>query len=246
VGDARRAKVIWTKLKLRQLVPMNYTEALAPGKLPNAAPLLTDLPANPTYAQVLAGAGITAGSTDPTKWPYESSALLLLFLSKGSGGQRFSTDLLPPSALRETGGGLRQVTDAWGQPLVFYRWPADNPDATGSNPNPGAPYPDPLDPEGTLVDPAWNNQTNYTAQGGVWWFEQYCHRVHYLVGGIYTPQALYLPPVICSAGRNNLLGLVQNSARPSPLLPDTMSPDASNNDFDNIYSFRLRQGARGD
>jgi prepilin-type N-terminal cleavage/methylation domain-containing protein len=333
VNNDKRAQVIWAKLRLKQIFPMNFSEAQNPGRLPpqyGSSPLLTDLPGNPTYVQVLTNAGVT-GSAVATQWPFESSAMLLLALSQGYGGAKFSPELLPSGAIAETPGGLPQVVDPWQVPIVLYRWPTvqseavtvsaisgntvtlaivqniyanpanlqsapgapavnttcttafpgmgvqvtvANPtnitsgselilfklaDAVDSNPNKNAKFPDPLDPEGTLVDPTWNSWSNYQSHGGVWWFEQYCHPVH--IGSdqaTYTPQPLFVAPVICSAGRNNNLGLAQQltlvppisagSANPyqSPLLPDLMIPDGTGNDFDNVYSFRLRQGARGE
>src|SRR5207244_2143607 len=74
-NDDRRARIIWTKLRLKQLLPMNFSEALYPWQLPPqyySAPFYTattanyiltvsDLPANPTYQTTLNNAGITLG-----------------------------------------------------------------------------------------------------------------------------------------------------------------------------------------
>src|SRR5262249_40518013 len=110
-NDDRRARVIWTKLRLKQLLPMNFSEALTPWQLPsqyapfaNPAYILvsSDLPANPTYQTVLNNAGITGpGSQLPNVWPGESSPMLLLALQQAynSSGSRFDQDSLPPAAL---------------------------------------------------------------------------------------------------------------------------------------------------
>jgi prepilin-type N-terminal cleavage/methylation domain-containing protein len=160
--------------------------------------------------------------------------------------------------------GPKQITDAWGNPLVFYRWPApyvgdttpddlnvDNSSPTGPAPSASQPFRDPLDPEGLLLDPTWNNYANYyTNKLGVYWFEQLLHPVHQ--GNslpTYTATSYFMRPVIVSGGKDGILGLVQPGGSQSPLLPDTMTIDTTQptrNDQDNIYSYRLRQGARGD
>jgi hypothetical protein len=57
-----------------------------------------------------------------------------------------------------------------------------------------------------------------------------------------VPYEYYTFPVIASAGPNKSFGLVQTPAG----APNAMSPDNSGDDNDNIYSYRLRLGARGD
>jgi prepilin-type N-terminal cleavage/methylation domain-containing protein len=111
---------------------------------------------------------------------------------------------------------------------------------------------DPLDPEGTLLDPLWNNQVTYGSHQGIYWFEQYCRPVHYVAfgSGAYAPYVSYSIPVVVSAGKDTQLGFVQSSVPnppyPSPLLPDLMTDDGTGGSNDTIYSWRLRQGARGD
>jgi hypothetical protein len=80
------------------------------------------------------------------------------------------------------------------------------------------------------------------------------------------PQEYYMVPVVASAGPNKSFGLypvtptnISNSPYPSPLWPNPMLPilptdtnnygpgfGVSGDDSDNIYSYRLRLGARGD
>jgi hypothetical protein len=58
-----------------------------------------------------------------------------------------------------------------------------------------------------------------------------------------VPHAYYSMPVIGSAGPNKSFGLLPASAgTPDPMAPDGVTDDAN----DNIYSYRLRLGARGD
>jgi prepilin-type N-terminal cleavage/methylation domain-containing protein len=270
-NNDRRARIIWTKLRLKQIFPMNYSEALAPWQLPpqfTSPPLpsvppvtASDLPRVLAYVKALSDAGITIANTskDPKVWPTESAVTLLLALQQGYGGNTFSQDSLPASSLGQGPGTLKGLMDGWQQPICFYRWPLGNDDVNQSNPAGAAQiYRDPLDPEGLLLDPLWNNPTNYFGYGGVWWFEQYCHPVHVGDQSSYTPKAWYTVPIITSAGRNNRLGYVQPSAGltppfrqtpyPSPLLPDLMIPDPNDREgaLDNIDSYRLRLGARGD
>jgi prepilin-type N-terminal cleavage/methylation domain-containing protein len=253
------------------------------------APLIaSDLAAKPSYLKLFAAQGITAGvaSPSPYVWPTESSVTLPMALELGRSGITFPEDSLPASALTLAGqkpAGLspaidgypsspplpgptypKQFVDAWGRPIVFYRWPRPLP--TGSNPDDSAldsaspqgstPGPrDPMDPEGLLLDPTWNNWASYSAQsGGVWLFEQLCHPVHSgNSAATYAPISYYMKPVIVSSGKGNdgSLGLVQFgnpnqvSPAPSPLLPDNMNIDnsatnQSRYDQDNIYSYTLR------
>jgi hypothetical protein len=262
---------------------MNFSEVLL-GPIPNALgvpaafPQTSDLSGKGSYAAYFSAEGITAASAsaNPYVWPAESSVTLLMSLQIGRSGNTFTEDLLPATALTTTGqqpaagpplllglpavAGPKQVVDAWGNPLVFYRWPApyvgdttaddlnvDSSSPAGPAPSASLPFRDPLDPEGLLSDPTWNNfANNYTNKMGVYWFEQLLHPVHQgSTAATYAPASYFMRPVIVSAGKDGILGLVQPGASPSPLLPDTMTVDstpqnASRNDQDNIYSYRLR------
>jgi prepilin-type N-terminal cleavage/methylation domain-containing protein len=153
--------------------------------------------------------------------------------------------------------GPKQIVDAWGNPLVFYRWPApyvgdtttddlnvDSSSPAGSAPSASLPFRDPLDPEGLLSDPTWNSFVNFSNQQGVYWFEQLLHPVHQgSTAATYAPASYFMRPVIVSAGKDGALGLVQPGVSPSPLLPDNMDVDTTQStryDQDNIYSYRLR------
>jgi hypothetical protein len=254
-GDERRARVIWKKLRLKQAFPMNFTEALTPWKLPGAVVLQpADLPGLAAYKSAIAQSGLTP-SSNPADWPRESAYCLVMALRQGFGGNTFSEDSFSATALASDAIGLRRFVDAWGNSLVFYRWPTDS---TPNGPadeldkgSPKAPYDpnnsttyfrDPLDPEGSLESSDWNNATN----PGVKAFEQYCHLVHETNLSFLSrryQRSHYLIPVIVSAGRDGVLGLRRPS---SPLLPDPMAPDAAGGVADNLYSFRLRLGGRGD
>jgi prepilin-type N-terminal cleavage/methylation domain-containing protein len=320
-GDQYRAKVIWIKLRLKQEFPMNFSEALYPWALPPSALTATDpyigqtttsspygptvLPARPSYAQALFGAGIYvpqsylptlptppsgsyAASNDPRGWPAESAVMLLLALQQNRDGTGITSDELSklgtadyvdPTTGKDT--GLKMLVDGWGQPLAFYRWPtpasapydpldpsnANNRDVDSACPG-GASllFRDPDDAEGMLVNPTWNNSTNWSSAtpGAVFWFDMHCHSVHEFVAGVYQARAYYTVPIIVSAGRNKVLGFAQppspifsTATNPfySPLLPDPMCIDAGadpngigyhDGSFDNLLSYRLRQGGRGE
>jgi hypothetical protein len=263
-----------------------------------------DLPAIKTYAAALRGAGVYVpaaqeaasatqtypASIDPRTWPDESGVLLLLALQQDRGAGSLTADDLSTTAIADAGvGGLKMIVDAWGKPLSLYRWPTPTPvlydaqdpnnvnnrEVDGLNPSGASvPFRDPLDPEGLLVDPNWNNSNNYKARNGVWWFEVYCHSAHQIVHNAYQRTAYYTTPVIVSAGRDGQRGFAQPgqlaggvgfthyplpplsaTPYPSPFLPDPMVIDANVDPSgvgyhdawtDNIASYRLRQEGRGE
>jgi prepilin-type N-terminal cleavage/methylation domain-containing protein len=254
-GDAKRARVIWKKLRLRQAFPMNFTEALAPWNLsPPFSPLLqpADLPGLAAYKSAIAQMG-TPPSANPADWHNESAACLMMALRQGFGGNQFSEDSIAVTAVGTDRAGRKMFLDAWGNPLVFYRFPTANDELDKTSPlgaydpnNPRTWFRDPLDPEGLLESPDWNNPGSPSAK----LFEQYCHPVHETaLGSKRYQRSHYLILVIASAGRDGILGL--RSPNNSPLLPDPMAidiitPGAAAGVSDNLYSFRLRLGGRGD
>jgi prepilin-type N-terminal cleavage/methylation domain-containing protein len=250
---------------------------------------VTDLPAKPGYKAALLRASQIAGasfniSNDGTIWPFESAYTLIMALQQSRSGSVLAEENLaanamaaelfiwqpgPPPQQSKTPflTGPKMLVDAWTTPLAFYRWPIGNTDfqaATSGSPISSAArsakFPNPLDPEGTLTDPRWNNFNNWSSFQGVWWFEKYCHTIH--TGNslaTYRPYASYSEPVIVSAGPDHLLGVQAPSgvtlqlssasvSAASPLLPDLMSVDVLSTDpwFDNIASYKLRTGATGD
>jgi prepilin-type N-terminal cleavage/methylation domain-containing protein len=278
----KRARVIWIKLRLKQEFPMNISEVLN-GPLAvssgSISPLSgSELSAKPTYtaffnAQNPKINSAAACTNNPYVWPTESSLTLLMSLEIGRTGIAFGEDMLPPAALKPTVlqssftpatpaqltglpylvGGVKQVVDAWGSPLVFYRWPCPQPSGSlpddsevdASGPSSSALARDPQDPEGVLMDPTWNSSSSALVPV----FERLLHPIHTFNGATYTPISYFMRPVIVSAGKDGFLGLRQPTVNQSPLAPDNMNVDQSNAnryDQDNIYSYRLRQGARGD
>lgn len=149
---AGRVRVIYVKLKLRQAFPMTFSEATQL-PAPTYPPQLGPLPAYQTY---LNSFGIT-GSTNPPA-NYESSVCLLMALQRGvSGAGIDSSDLTKGGATgtmtMASGKSLPYLTDAWGTPIYFARFPVGS---TALNPN-GAQMGanDPGDPLGYLQTPNW-------------------------------------------------------------------------------------------
>jgi prepilin-type N-terminal cleavage/methylation domain-containing protein len=256
-GNEKRARVIWKKLRLKQAFPMNFTEALTPGNPPSLYVQPSILPGMNAYQSAILSSGLKP-STNPADWPKESAYCLVLALRQGFGGNSFSEERFGANALGSDPGvvGMKKFVDGWGNPLVFYRWPAANAELDNSSPlgvyNPVSPigtktwFRDPLDPEGLLESPDWNNPVNFATKQGVWWFEQYCHTVHDTtsIHPVRFQRSHYMVPVIASAGRDGMLGFQPPT---SPLLPDPMANNLLNPalTFDNIYSYRIRLGGRG-
>jgi type II secretory pathway pseudopilin PulG len=163
-----RVRVIYVKLKMRQQFPMNFAEALnvsytnpelAGWGLPTTVSP-SPLPALPGYVNYLNSLGITAAavSAQSSPQPYESSACLLMALQRGvSGAGSNASDLTAGGAagnyITPNNGSLPYLTDAWGRPIYFSRFPTGCPVLNPNGAQKGAN--DPGDPQGTLNSPAW-------------------------------------------------------------------------------------------
>jgi prepilin-type N-terminal cleavage/methylation domain-containing protein len=255
-NDPRRAKVIWQKLQIKRNFPMTYAEAMSPATyngntqitLPaTLSNLPNDLPALVVFRNGLQNVPAAQYGVNPQA---EMGALLNLTLAVTRRGSSFDAEQsLGAGSINDTNGdGVREIIDVWGQPLAYYRFPTDNADMDASKPGAASADPrrDPQDPEGLLLDTNWNNQTNYSQQQGVYWFEQLCHLVHDPTPqATWTPRAWYMTPTIVSAGRNRRLGLLL-SPSPAPLGTASpnwgMYPDPNdiNGAWDNIFSFSLK------
>jgi hypothetical protein len=260
---------------------MSYFEAMSPIQNITGNPFGIagpDLPAKPYYVKALKG--ITISATPPAvPGPTESIACLLISLQQSRSGVSLSLDSLKANVADTNADGIKEIIDGWGNPLTFFRFPAgpSTPFTAGANPpyvtnalDASKPFPagaykltfrDPVDPEGQLVNPAWNNFKNYTLPSSrpVYWFEQLCHTIH--AGATqqqYIPVSYYMVPVIVSRGPNGKgphdipvyggLGLndtIQSAAGGGVLNPD-MTVTSATDANDNLYSFRLRLGGRGD
>ncbi|HVS35489.1 MAG TPA: type II secretion system protein [Gemmataceae bacterium] len=190
--DPNLARVIWTKLRLKQTFPTSFNEALNP----------FPMPPNTGYANQLTVLGYTtANTTSPQPW--ESSACLLLALGRSEDGAGVTPDVLGVASYSKdygtpSNGSIKGLVDGWGNPLVFSRWPVAS---TVLNPNPaGAPQPkannDPADPSGLLESSLWQqNNSAYTN------FTTWCHPVGKpAAGGDATSYRVF--PLVVSGGAN--------------------------------------------
>jgi prepilin-type N-terminal cleavage/methylation domain-containing protein len=156
-----RVRVIYVKLRMRQLFPMSFNEALNPAPLP---PLQG-------YVTYLGNLGITGslpayGSYQAYPHNFESSACLLMALQTAQGGGGSGTSDIGGGGSSSTfglptsGQTISAFVDAWGQPLYFSRVPAGCPaiNTPPSNVVPGGGLPganDPGDPQGYLNAIGW-------------------------------------------------------------------------------------------
>lgn len=253
-GDNERARVIWKKLRLIEAFPTSYAEIGTPIVYnPIYGPLSGEglIPVkrrkyNGTYVKILAKqlswpppttgpvpAPTPPGSPTPFDPTTESAACLLMALSISRAHSPVTEDQLGSNAADTDGDGIKEIVDAWGKPLRFFRFPTNNAVLQAANPNaPGTKefdkVRDPLDPQGKLLDPTWSAVLR--AQ-----FELICGN-NFKVSATGTYPSYYTIPVIVSSGRNQKMGLDTDMS----LLPIPTNPNDAN---DNIYNFRLRLGA---
>jgi prepilin-type N-terminal cleavage/methylation domain-containing protein len=245
--DQRRQRVILTKLMLKQNFPMTFSEANAPTPLTGLSPYVAALK------------GWTPPNPDPNNpvpnIAAESGACLYMALKQNRRGMNFDVD----SALSSTElgtvtivGSNKQsmnfptILDAWGHPLVFFRWPALNPELNPTAPTSGTtapPFLDPQDPEGTLNDPTWANSSN----SGFKQFSQLpspvCHPLPPApTSGSPTPQSFFLTPVIVSLGPRFGSKKTTSGIKDAFMSLIPTGQPGSGDDSDNIYSYRLSQG----
>jgi hypothetical protein len=208
-NDSRYAQVIHVKLRLMQMFPTSFAEALK-----GPAPL------GPNRAYVSALQTIQTGRT----WQDESSACLYLILKQSVRGGDFDPDtgLSSQEVRAPLSDGIKEIYDSWGNPIVFARWPGFSPgnyptaqappqppwnDARkllalqnpSGNPQGFPPSVDPVDPEGLLASTTWQNTMNATL--GMTCGQYYATNVHLL-----APNATYnLTPLIISMGQDGAL-----------------------------------------
>jgi prepilin-type N-terminal cleavage/methylation domain-containing protein len=225
-GDPRRARVIYTKMRLKSRFPVTFGEALSPDPLNQLVP--------PEAQFVRDLNGVNAAAVPPDM---QSAVLLFLSMTQARRGmQAFKPDEMDPTSIATVNvpfnNGQTKVMsyfkDSWERPIRLYTYPTGNSDLQGPPyVNPSSQARDPLDPERTLYDVAWLSSPAAARFAG---------QVHPLLApNLGGPQ--YLTPVIASAGPDGDFGLD----------PVTMAPANTGADGDNIYSYRLRRsGARGD
>jgi prepilin-type N-terminal cleavage/methylation domain-containing protein len=243
-GDPRRARVIYTKARLKQEFPVTFYQAVYPFANYQGQIVIPAVALQPksTYKNALAAAGVSlpapvappATASVALPADYESSALLFLALTQGRRGMAaFNPDEhISPTSV-QTRGNLKVFVDSWGNPLRYYSFPYYNAELTGT---------DAQDPENTLLASTWPaaQKSQFTGTSTI------PTAIHPLDAG--TPRMLI--PVIASAGRDGDFG-------DAPVPPASNTTDnflgkiymkfVTSGANDNIYSYRLRKfGARGD
>jgi prepilin-type N-terminal cleavage/methylation domain-containing protein len=215
-GDRNRALVIWIKLRLMEAFPQSFAEIRNPWPYNQGYIPLNMQHYNASYKKAIA---VTAGNPVNT----ESAACLYLILRENRGVGRLEEDKLTANIADTDNDGVKELVDAWGNPLRFIRFPIGtsaggglsvqllaelallNPDKTTK----GKQFGDPQDPDGVLSTTAWLA----TANGKL--FAANVHKVT-------TPSQPFFTHVLISNGKDG----VYNTA-------------------DDVYSWRLRLGAKG-
>ncbi len=179
-GDPRRAKVIYTKARLKQEFPVTFQEVLASTNL---------LPVKPAYLKAVQAVQ-SAGTKPPDS---ESSILLYLALSQGRRGMAaFNPEehVDPGSIQTVPNTQFRFFVDGWVKPIQYSIFPYYNGDLQITS----AQQQDPQDPEGTLVRP-W---------GGEGLFRASLHPLDYPSGTL-NPRTRMVP-VVYSSGPDGVPG----------------------------------------
>ncbi len=251
-NDAKRAQVIWIKLRLMEAFPTHYGE-INPGS--NLPPLVYQRPAwaaEPfipggrrkymnSYLTALRKAGYLPGTLAGTGTPNpaEASACLFLALSINRDGVgKLNADTLGSSVIAGGPDGLSQTVDGWGRPLMFYRFPTGNAELQTLDPTRGARPADPLDSTGTLLNAGW--LTSPYAQAFASKTNPDGTINPYYVHSIPPPKGAFIVPVLVSMGKDGLPGLDLKD------MQVVVKPDGTSDSHDNLFSFSLRLGARGD
>jgi len=231
-------------------------EAKAPSPLPAFPPYLAAMNTAATSGSYGSSANWTAPVVDANNprpnIEQESGACLYMALKQNRRGMSFDVDSalgsLEIGTVTIIGANKQRadfptILDAWGHPLVFYRWPALNLELNPSAPASGTaapPFLDPQDPEGTLNDPTWATSSNNGFQQFSQLPNPVCHPLP--PGASPTPQSFFLTPVIISLGPR--FGVQKNTSGFKDAFM-TLIPTGQpghGDDSDNIYSYRLRQG----
>ncbi len=229
-GD--RAKVLWVKFRLMEAFPQSYADVTSPFvyNFPTAAnPYIpaTDATGNPirryiaAYQKNLVAPPFVAANTYNGAGPVpgtQSAACLLMALAVNRGGNALSQDQIGYAVADTDNDGVKELVDAWSprSPLVpfwFKRFDTTQSFNTGQGlqlVNPAAnvagaknaKFADALDPEGTLLNPAWYGTAAVpTASRTI--FETNVHVIETSAG---SGNANYVIPSIASAGKDGVFG----------------------------------------
>jgi prepilin-type N-terminal cleavage/methylation domain-containing protein len=207
-GDRARAQVIWTKLRLKQTLPNNFSEALNPAPLPALSYYQTKLNALGYFGPSQAGYNTLTPSPNPTL-PWESSVCLLWALQRGEDGPALKESDFGTGSLKDFGPTpnnqtVKGLIDDWGMPLAFCRWPVNS-----TQVNPGGAQPgdknDSDDPSGLLEATNWEMSGASLSANAVQ-FVNWCHPLA-LHPANTKAQTFRIYPLIVSAGPDKVLGL---------------------------------------
>jgi prepilin-type N-terminal cleavage/methylation domain-containing protein len=149
VYDDRRARVIHIKMRLIQDFPVSFKEATSAVGAPSA---LGGVDPNPTYVRAFANA--VPGTRT---WQDESAACLYMALKRQTRGTEFDPDsaLAPQELFDPVGDGIKEIVDAWRQPLVYSRSPGYAPSQSAVLAALVPASGDPVDPDKTLSNALW-------------------------------------------------------------------------------------------
>jgi len=244
-NDPDRVIVIWVKIRQKQWFPQTYVEALSPINLGGGV----TIPAPPGYVEHLKKYGITSANASTVADGADVQAavcLMMAIMRSPAGGQMTEQDVGSTSNIgtKLSTGNAPYLTDNWGNPLVFSRWPLGYANGTAA---------DPSDPQGKLKDPlwVWQQQANGRPIPGrlstsAAAFEAAVHAVHQnrnqLTSGILTP-------ILASSGADAKVGLFLVAPATDPTDNGQHNPGKANHwatstatdTNDNIYSNDLPQ-----
>jgi len=222
-GDENRAKVLWIKLRLAEAFPQSYADVIGAvqgqgvyGSGPNG-PWIE--PERRKYTKTYYDTIKLAKNANATPQA-QSSVCLLVALSVTRGGAKLDQTHLTSSIADTDNDGLKELIDSWGRPITFRRFPIDPvsfPDFIALNPRANAAQAGFGDP----LDPEG------LLQQGDW----------YKSSNGTTFAAIFTPPHAFPAGN------------PQPYWVPFVSSDGRDETpgtTDDILSFRLRVGDRGD
>jgi hypothetical protein len=152
-GDAKRAQVIWIKVRLMEAFPEHYSDVQTP------AVLQQYIPANKFksyFAKYQTTLGATAGGGSGER----SACLLMALKTLNSDSGVAVQDQLNYAIADSDGDGIPEIIDAWGQALTFERFATFGPVQQANPASPGSrayKFSDPIDPDGTLMNTGWYN-----------------------------------------------------------------------------------------
>ena len=149
-------------------------------------------------------------------------------LERGRGGAGTIASKLGTDTIKPAGNGLNMIVDAWGTPIIFYRWPTLNLEVDASNPaQPGTREQtllrDPQDEKGALLDGFWWNSPAPDSPDLRFKFEANLHLVSQVISPtgqqppfVYDPNQViqvkqyeyYMVPTLVSAGPNKKFGIL--------------------------------------